>query len=594
MEIKEVNSIMNFLTGNKTSVASNSVGADFLSLLGNKTEVTSESKKSASQQTVAYSSKDKTTPVAKETKNKASSANSDTKKNSSIADEKSSALDSEKTKNKVNDNGNNDSKDIANKKPDSKDDVTSDVVAGGGTKEQAPVEADKNEAATGSESKVEADTPVDADTVIPEVADSVGEKIVSIDALALMGILNVLNPSTGVMEAKTGAELAAQFASQSGVAAVQLVASADGSIIAKPLGTEQLKQIDVASKSASLPIDGMEAVVDGEAVNLVQNLQTVTPSSKEVPVKTPEAVVVTEGLADEKIVQQADEISGIIGEDKKLNIKVSVKEEKFAYQTSSDLIANKLVVDEVVGSSFEPKVNAATLPQEPTLVQNNSNHTANAQGVINANAPIVAAINAQATPVVDAAVSAPALAIKSVEASSSTLSQAAGSSSEFVNASKLEAANADNKTTFRDVYKGMSKEVIDQVKVNITKSAVRGIDKIEIQLKPEDLGNIEVKMQIKDGKLHAHIISSRPDTMDILQKDIQTLEKAFQDAGFQTDDSSLSFSFRGEQEASQNQDSGLRRFIGNALSEETNSEVLSSETLNAQSYDGTSALNIRV
>ncbi len=69
----------------------------------------------------------------------------------------------------------------------------------------------------------------------------------------------------------------------------------------------------------------------------------------------------------------------------------------------------------------------------------------------------------------------------------------------------------DSTASFRDVYKGMGKEVVEQIKVNITKSAVKGVDTIEIQLKPEDLGKIEVKMQIgKDGKLQAHIVSSRP------------------------------------------------------------------------------------
>ena len=98
----------------------------------------------------------------------------------------------------------------------------------------------------------------------------------------------------------------------------------------------------------------------------------------------------------------------------------------------------------------------------------------------------------------------------SLDNNSTTLAQVGSLGHENLSNSKIAANDAQN-TSFKDVYKGMSKEVIDQVKVNITKSAVKGVDKVEIQLKPEDLGHIEVKMQIgKDGKLQAHIIASRP------------------------------------------------------------------------------------
>ena len=142
----------------------------------------------------------------------------------------------------------------------------------------------------------------------------------------------------------------------------------------------------------------------------------------------------------------------------------------------------------------------------------------------------------------------------------------------------------------------MSKEVVEQVKVNITKSAVKGIDKIDISLKPEDLGHIEVKMQIgKDGKLQAHIISTRPETMEALQKEMQTLEKAFNDAGFQTDEGSLSFSFRDGNQANQNQEreNGLRNFIGDIFEKEASNDLLP-EAFQNQTWDGTTGLNIRV
>lgn len=140
----------------------------------------------------------------------------------------------------------------------------------------------------------------------------------------------------------------------------------------------------------------------------------------------------------------------------------------------------------------------------------------------------------------------------------------------------------------------MSREVVEQVKVNITKSAVKGVDKIDVTLKPEDLGHIEIKMQIsKDGKLQAHIISSRPETMEILQKDMQILQKAFADAGFQTDENSLSFSFQDNGQAWQQreEESGLRQFMGKIFENEGGNDNL---PLSETAWDGKSALNIRV
>jgi flagellar hook-length control protein FliK len=119
---------------------------------------------------------------------------------------------------------------------------------------------------------------------------------------------------------------------------------------------------------------------------------------------------------------------------------------------------------------------------------------------------------------------------------------------------------------------------------------VKGIDKIDIQLRPENLGRIEVKMQIgREGRLHAHIVASRPEVMEALQRDVSSLEKAFKDAGFDTNKDSFTFSSK-EQE-NQNKEQGLKDFLGNAL--ESENDLLGSDIL-LDVWDGKSALNIRV
>ena len=243
------------------------------------------------------------------------------------------------------------------------------------------------------------------------------------------------------------------------------------------------------------------------------------------------------------------------------------------------------------------------MPAEPTGGKTapapaNSAPAAHARASVKPAAELAAAMVA-AAPAADNAETAAAVTAGRIggvtEINSSALARAGSTGSEFVNAARAEAKAQTADTTLRDVYKGMSKEVIDQVKVNITKSAVKGVDKIDVSLKPEELGHIEIKMQIaKDGKLHAHIIASRPETMEILQKEVQNLEKAFNDAGFSTDADSLSFSYNeGNQAGAQSdRNSDLRNFIGNVFANEAGDNAAGNDNL--YYWDPSKGLNIRV
>lgn len=278
---------------------------------------------------------------------------------------------------------------------------------------------------------------------------------------------------------------------------------------------------------------------------------------------------------------------------RQLKVDVKVSEEKIAYRSGQDLVKDRLALDKAVAAAADES--GVSNPLIPSAV-NSSATAAQTAMPLTMPAQTVAPIAAQALVAAADDTAPQAAGMTEISGiSPSTAGQAAGASvSEFVNAAKAEANSKANDVSFRDVYKGMSKEVVDQVKVNITKSAVKGVDTIDVHLKPEDLGRIEVKMQIKDGKLQAHIISSRPETMEALQKEAQTLERAFNDAGFQTDENSLTFSYQnnGEQ-ANQRQENELRNFIGEVFETEANSELLSAEAAN-QNWTAEKGLNIKV
>jgi len=86
----------------------------------------------------------------------------------------------------------------------------------------------------------------------------------------------------------------------------------------------------------------------------------------------------------------------------------------------------------------------------------------------------------------------------------------------------------------------------DQVSVSLKKAVENGDSKLRIQLRPHDLGRVEVKLDIAgDGRAKAMVLAERPETLELLQRDSRVLERALQDAGLKTDHNSLSFDLQG-------------------------------------------------
>lgn len=87
---------------------------------------------------------------------------------------------------------------------------------------------------------------------------------------------------------------------------------------------------------------------------------------------------------------------------------------------------------------------------------------------------------------------------------------------------------------------------VGQVAVKLTNTAADGGGRVTIRLNPEELGKVDVKLELgRDGLVRATISAERPETLDMLQRDSRMLEKALQDAGLKTDQQSLAFDLRG-------------------------------------------------
>ncbi len=84
-----------------------------------------------------------------------------------------------------------------------------------------------------------------------------------------------------------------------------------------------------------------------------------------------------------------------------------------------------------------------------------------------------------------------------------------------------------------------------QMAMHVQRAVQEGNERLSIRLNPQELGRIDVQLEIgSEGKLRAKVMAENPQTLEMLQKDSKTLEKALQDAGLQTDQHSLSFSLQ--------------------------------------------------
>ena len=95
-----------------------------------------------------------------------------------------------------------------------------------------------------------------------------------------------------------------------------------------------------------------------------------------------------------------------------------------------------------------------------------------------------------------------------------------------------------------------AQQIIDQIKVSITRAAKAGLDKVTIQLKPHELGRVDVQLEMsEDHKVRVTVTADNKDTLALLQNDQRTLERALNDAGLRTDSNNLHFSLRSDSDA---------------------------------------------
>ncbi len=592
MEIKEINNLTNMIMGKTASVQAvssendkkPSAGTEFIDLLNNKDFFGGSVADDKAEETVFGRIEDKKT--SRKTKNK--TVKYAVSENQPRTEEKSSPKDSpssaEKTQNKP-----------EASKPERQPEEKAETP-----QTDKPVRQENKTAIQGENTVAEEN--VSAASPVEDSADLGSENIINenvfgqeipLSEVSEMGAVTVFNAATNTYTVMSGSDLAEMMSS--GEMSLVPVMSLDGRSDITLLPAEALPQNTApAVETSSIDISAMQIADGGEEFASLPDVldKSKVAGDKNIMQDIVENNIVEAPQENVNIVEEAAKLGEAVGEGRKAEVKVTVSEEKFSYAAAkSDFSVQEVLQsaasDEPVVQDMPELPSSASAPQTVTAApQQNQAQQLNLFAFAGQNQNnAVAAENASGS-----------VAVVS-ELTSSSASHSA-LSADMSAAVKTEArAEVENKTALRDVYKGMGREAVEQIKVNITKSAVKGVDTINVQLKPEELGHIEIKMQIaKDGKLQAHIISSRAETMDMLQKEMPALEKAFNDAGFETDGSSFSFSFREDRQAGQQNESGrgLRSFLGDVLDKEAGNENLAEETAAYGTWDGKSALNIRV
>ncbi len=118
------------------------------------------------------------------------------------------------------------------------------------------------------------------------------------------------------------------------------------------------------------------------------------------------------------------------------------------------------------------------------------------------------------------------------------------------------------------------------VAATLSRSAQSGESKnMTLRLDPPELGKIEIQMHFtKDKSVKTHMIFEKPETMLMMQRDSQTLERAMQQAGMDAGGNSLSFELAGHDHAFDDRGGGNGRDGYGNSSRETGTDIATIES----------------
>jgi flagellar hook-length control protein FliK len=85
---------------------------------------------------------------------------------------------------------------------------------------------------------------------------------------------------------------------------------------------------------------------------------------------------------------------------------------------------------------------------------------------------------------------------------------------------------------------------IQMIALQVQRNAAAKVDTFTVQLNPAELGRLDIKMKFDKDGMKLHMTADNAETLTMLQKDTQQLERLLQQSGIQADSGSMTFDLR--------------------------------------------------
>jgi len=247
------------------------------------------------------------------------------------------------------------------------------------------------------------------------------------------------------------------------------------------------------------------------------------------------------------VVQQSQALSQKLGNGERLqvNVEVSKESEKLVSRPANLLNSAAAATAEAKSKATangQPNGNAQNVNLQQTANVAATQNQSNQQGVTQSAAARFQAITGTGAV---ASNGASTVAITEGGAQNANTAASAPSSNALQNAQST-SQQSPTQTQNRAPLPGHN--VVDQVNVKISKALQAGVDKIKIQLRPAELGRVEVKLELTgDGRAQAVVTADNKDTLELLRRDASELQRALSDAGLNLDQNDLEFNLKGQE-----------------------------------------------
>lgn len=136
---------------------------------------------------------------------------------------------------------------------------------------------------------------------------------------------------------------------------------------------------------------------------------------------------------------------------------------------------------------------------------------------------------------------------------------------------------------------------ISALATTIAAKSAGGIKTFDIRMDPPELGRVDVHLSVdRDGKVQALLRAEHPQTLELLQRDSQNLERALKDAGLNLSNNSLNFSLKGEQRQGDGGGAFMARSRSLSDAVVARAEAVNASEINFSATRGHGRLDIRV